>query len=159
MRQQSLSRWLKAAIIGIVLCLAVVYLLIIPDFGKSIAAQNPEFAHCYWPWLIFLWCTALPCIAALIFGWTVAGRIGRDRSFCMENARALRMIAVLAATDAAFFFAGNVVLLFLNMSHPGVVLASMLVVFVGVAVAIAAAALSHLVRKATVLQEQSDLTI
>ena len=159
MRQQSLSRWLKAAIIGIVLCLAVVYLLIIPDFGKSIAVRNPEFAHCYWPWLIFLWCTALPCIAAMIHGWTVAGRIGRDRSFCMENARALRTIAVLAAADAAFFFAGNVVLLFLNMSHPGVVLASMLVVFVGVAVAIAAAALSHLVRKAAVLQEQSDFTI
>ena len=159
MKQQSLSRWLKAAIIGIVLCLAVVYLLIIPDFGKSIAARNPEFAHCYWPWLIFLWCTALPCIAAMILGWTVAGRIGRDRSFCIENARALRTIAVLAAADATFFFAGNVVLLFLNMSHPGVVLATMLVVFAGVAVAIAAAALSHLVRKAAVLQEQSDLTI
>ncbi|MBE7006207.1 MAG: DUF2975 domain-containing protein [Ruminococcaceae bacterium] len=159
MKQKALARWLKAAVIGVALCLAVVYLLIIPDFGKSIAAQNPEFAFCYWPWLIFLWCTALPCIAALILGWGVAGRIGKDRSFCMENARALRAIAFLAAGDAAFFFLGNVVFLFLNMSHPGVVLASLLGVFAGVAVAIAAAALSHLVRKAAELQEQSDYTI
>ena len=45
------------------------------------------------------------------------------------------------------------------MSHPGVALASLLGVFAGVAVAIAAAALSHLVRKAAELQEQSDYTI
>ena len=159
MKQKSLARWLKAAIVGVALCLAVVYLLVIPDFGKSIAAQNPEFAFCYWPWLIFLWCTALPCIAALILGWTVAGRIGKDRSFCMENARALRAIAILAAGDAAFFFIGNVVFLFLNMSHPGVVLLSLVPEFAGACIASAAAALSHLVRKAAELQEQSDYTI
>ena len=159
MKQQSLARWLKAAIIGVGLCLAVVYLLIIPDLGKAVAVQNPEFSHCYWPWLIFLWCTALPCAVALILGWGVAGRIGRDRSFCMENARALRTIAILAAADTAFFFVGNIVLLFLNMSHPGVTLAALLAVFAGTAVAIAAAALSHLVHKAAVLQEQSDYTI
>ena len=58
-----------------------------------------------------------------------------------------------------FFFVGNVILLFANMSHPGVALFSLLIVFSGVAVAVAAAALSHLVQKAAVLQEQSDLTI
>ena len=46
----------------------------------------------------------------------------------------------------------NIVLIFLNMSHPGVLIASFVVVFVGVAVAVASAALSHLVKKAAVLQ-------
>ena len=50
-------------------------------------------------------------------------------------------------------------MLFTNMSHSGVALFSLLIVFAGVAVAVAAAALSHLVQKAAVLQEQSDLTI
>ena len=45
------------------------------------------------------------------------------------------------------------------MSHPGVTLLSLLVVFVGIAAAVAAAALSRLVKKAAALQEQSDLTI
>ncbi len=53
----------------------------------------------------------------------------------------------------------KLVLLFLNMSHPGVVLGSLLVVFAGAAAAVAAAALSHLVRKAALLQEENDLTI
>lgn len=54
---------------------------------------------------------------------------------------------------------GNIIFLFTNMSHPGVALFSLLVVFAGVAVAVASAVLSHLVQKAAVLQEQSDFTI
>ena len=159
MKQKTLSRWLKAVIVGAALCGAVIYLFVIPEFGRSIADENPEFAYCFWPWLIFLWCTALPCYAALVFGWRIAKNIGNDRSFCMENARALSWIAYLAAADAGFFFVGNVVFLFLNMNHPGVVLLSLVAVFAGVAVAIAAAALSHLVAKAADLQAESDLTI
>ncbi|MFR8207704.1 DUF2975 domain-containing protein [Hominenteromicrobium sp.] len=76
-----------------------------------------------------------------------------------KNASLLKSISILSALDAGFFFVGNIVLLLLNMSHPGVVLASFVVVFVGVAVAVASAALSHLVKKAAALQEQSDWTI
>ncbi len=159
MKQKTLARWLKAAIVGVALCLAVVYLIVIPSYGVSLKTQYPEFADRFLPWLIFLWCTALPCLAALILGWGIAKRIGADRSFTTENARALQWIAWLAAGDAAFFVVGNIVLLFVNMSHPGVTLASLLAVFAGIAVAIAAAALSHLVAKAAALQEQSDLTI
>ena len=94
-----------------------------------------------------------------MLGWKIAGSIGRDRSFSEENARRLGWVSMLAAGDAAFFFAGNVLLLFLNMSHPGVLLASLGVVFAGAAVSVTAAALSHLVKKAAILQEQSDWTI
>ena len=48
---------------------------------------------------------------------------------------------------------------FLNMNHPGILLLSWLFVFAGVAVAVAAAVLSHLIKKAAALQEQSDWTI
>jgi len=71
----------------------------------------------------------------------------------------LKSISVLSVLDAGFFFVGNIVLLLLNMSHPGVVLASFVIVFVGVAIAVASAVLSHLVKKAAALQEQSDWTI
>ena len=94
-----------------------------------------------------------------LFGWMIAGNIGRDRSFCMDNAKYLKWISWLAAGDAIYFFAGNVVMLFANMNHPGVIIISLFVIFAGVAIAVAAAALSHLVKKAAVLQEESDLTI
>lgn len=159
MKQKSLSNWLKAILIGIGVCGLVFYLYILPDWGKSLAGHYPEYAHAYWPWLIFLWVTAVPCYTVLVLGWKIAVNIGRDRSFSQENARLLKWISWLAAGDTAFFFAGNTVLLFLNMNHPGIVLLAMVVAFAGVAVAVAAAALSHLVQKAADLQEQSDLTI
>ena len=160
MRQKSLSNWLKFIIIGVGLCGLVIYLMVVPMLGKTVAvAEDGVFERLYWPWLVLIWVTALPCYAALAFGWIIAVNIGRDRSFCVENARLLKWISGLAAGDAAFFFLGNVIYLLLGWSHPGVTLLCLVVVFVGVAISVAAAALSHLVMKAVLLQEQSDLTV
>lgn len=160
MDQKSLSRWLKFIIVGVGLCGLFFYLVILPSIGWGIVAvEGPECAYMYWPWQIFLWATGVPCCVALVLAWRIAGNIGKDRSFSMENARLLKYISLLAVGDTAFFFVTNIVFLFLNMSHPGVLLFSLVVDFAGVAVAVAAAALSHLVQKAAALQEQTDLTI
>ncbi len=159
MEQKSLARLLKGFLIGLGIVGIIVYGMIIPMEGQLIAAQNPEFAYCYTPWLIFLWLTAVPCYAVLVIGWQIAGKIGEDRSFCYENAKWLKWISWLAFGDSIFFFVGNVVFLFLNMNHPGIVLFSLLVDFVGAAIGVASAALSHLVNKAAEMQEQNDLTI
>ena len=159
MEQKALAKWLKLVVLGVGLCGLAVYLGVIPGYGLSLRSLYPEFSNRFWPWLIFIWVSGIPCYAALALGWRIAGNIGRDRSFSMENARFLQAVSLLAALDTAYFFLGNLVLLFLNMSHPGVVLLSLLVVFAGAAAAVAAAALSHLVRKAAALQEDSDLTI
>ena len=112
-----------------------------------------------WPWLLFLWSTGLPVLCALFLCWRIATNIGNDRSFSLENASLLKWISWLAAADSAYFFIGNIVLLALGMSHPGVTLVALLVVFCGFAMTVAAAALSHLVLKAADLEEQSELTI
>ena len=159
MSQKTLSKWLKWVIVGTGICALAVYLAVVPSYGASVAARNPEFAYRYWPWLIFIWITAVPCFAAMFCGWRIASNIGRDRSFIMDNAVLLKWISWLAAGDAAFFFVGNVLYLALDLSHPGVTLFSLLVVFAGVALSVGAAALSHLVRKAAALQDENDLTI
>lgn len=159
MEQKHLSNWLKLILIGVAFCGLVVYALVVPVCGLNLRAQYPEFANCFWPWVLFIWVSGIPCFAVLVDAWKIATNIGNDRSFTDQNAALLKNISVLSALDAAFFFIGNIVLLFLNMSHPGVLIASFVVVFVGVAVAVASAVLSHLVKKAAVLQEQSDWTI
>ncbi len=160
MKQASLAKWLKFMILGVGLCGLVVYAVAVPVLGQTVAvAEDGVFDYCFWPWLIFIWATGLPCVAALVLAWKIAGNIGADRSFSLENGRLLKWISLLAAADAAFFFLGNVVYLFLNMNHPGILLFSLVVVFIGIAIAAAAAALSHLVTKAAGLQEQSDWTI
>ena len=159
MKQKTLALWLKLILIGVALCGAVICALILPGLGTSLVESAPEFGHCYWPWLIFLWICALPCFAALVVGWRIADNIGKDRSFTNENAKLLSVIAILAGAAAALLFTGNIVFMFLNMNHPGIMLASLLVVFVVACFSVGMAALSHLVRKAAALQEESDLTI
>ncbi len=160
MNQSNLSKWLKAVIIGTGIFGLIVFGLLIPLYGASFASMNPELAYCYWPWLIFLWLCAVPCFVSLYFGWKIASNIGADKSFSFENANHLKKISALAAFDSAFFFTGNWALLFMNMNHPGVVLIfAPLVIFVGAAVCVVCAALSHLVYKSAVLQNENDLTI
>ncbi len=159
MEQKGLATWLKIILVGVGLCGLVVYFVVFPSYGESLVNDYPEFSNRFWPWLIFLWISGIPCYAVLVFGWKIAANIGRDQSFSNANAKYLKWIAWLAAGNGVFFFVGNIVLLFTNMSHPGIALFSLLVVFAGVAVAVASEVLSHLVQKAAVLQEQSDLTI
>lgn len=159
MKQQALARWLKLILVGLAVCGLAVYGWVIPSFGRSLASANPEFAYCYYPWLVFLWITAIPCYLALLPAWKIAASIGADRSFTVENALRLKHISVLAAGDAAFFLVMNAAYLLLNMSHPGILLLSLLVVFAGVCVSVVASGLATLVEKAALLQEQSDWTI
>lgn len=159
MNQKTLAKWLKFIIIGIGVCGLVIYFLLLPHFGMDLVEENPDLSHCFYPWLIFLWLTAVPCYVVLVLGWRIFGNIGRDNSFCEENSRLLKWVSILAAADSAFFFIMNVVYFFLGMNHPSVLLASLIITFIGAAITVAAAALSHLVLKAAGLQEQSDLTI
>ncbi|MBO4879925.1 MAG: DUF2975 domain-containing protein, partial [Clostridia bacterium] len=107
MKQKTLALWLKIVIIGVALCGLVICFVMLPGVGRDFAdSLNREFDHAYWPWLIFLWLTALPCFAALGIGWKIADNIGKDRSFCIENAKLISAISVLAAADSAFFFVG-----------------------------------------------------
>lgn len=159
MTQNALAKWLKAIIVGVGICGLVFYGFVIPGYGGSIASLYPELAYCYYPWLVFIWITGIPCYAVLVFAWKIAVNIQNDNSFSMANAHFLKWVSILALGDSVFFFIGNVLFVLLNMNHPGIALALMLIVFIGVAVAVVSAALSHLVAKAAVLKEQTDLTI
>lgn len=159
MTQESLSKWLRGVVIGIAVCGGIIYGYLVPMFGKEIAEANPEFSYCYLPWLAVIWLSAVPCYLVLYFGWKITGEISRDHSFSMENARYLKYISILALSDSGYFFLANLIFLLLNMNHPAIFLASLFVEFAGVTVAVAAAALSHLVQKAAEIQNENELTI
>lgn len=159
MTQQSLSKWLKGIIIGIAVCGIIIYGGLLPMLGKDFAAANPEFAYCYYPWLAVLWISAIPCYLVLFNGWKITAEIARDNSFSLENAHYLKRICMLALMDSVYFFIANLVMLFLNMNHPSILLASLFVDFAGVVVAVTAAGLSHLVLKASEIQQENELTI
>ena len=162
MTQKNLARWIKGillgfAVFGIIFCVCVIYFGIIPLFGRDI--YYADKAYMFTPWMVFLLITAAPCYVFLIFGWRIAQNIENDKSFSAENSQYLKKMAYLALGDSIFFFIGNVVLLLLNLSHPGMLLGSLVIDFLGVSVSVGCAALSHLVRKAYEIQAENELTI
>ena len=159
MEQKTFANLVKIVIIGAAIFGLFICCYALPACGQGFEINYPELSYVVWPWLIFLWICSIPCFCVLVFGWQIATNIGKDKSFSFANANLLKWVAWMAAGDSAVFFLGNCILLLCNMNHPAILFISMIVVFAGIALTVTAACLSHLVRKAAVLQEQSDLTI
>lgn len=158
MTQAKLANLLKLICIGLGIIGAAVYFYVLPTVGQDWAGDT-GCVSAFWPWLLFLWGTGIPCYASLWQFWGVCSEIKADNSFSEENAVRMKNISLLILGDVGYFFAGNIVFLVLNMNHPGIFLVSLAIDVVGVGIGIAAAALSHLVYKAAILKDENDLTI
>lgn len=159
MNKKTLAGWLKAIILGAAVCGLLAYFVIFPDYGKILARSVPEYAFCYWPWLIFLWLTGIPCYAVLFLGWKVACSIKANQEFTKENSHRFRWAGRLMLGDSGFLMAGCILYWLLGMAHPSMVILGLALGLVGCAAAVVSEALAQLTDKATVLQEQSDWTI
>lgn len=160
MKQKELAAALKGIVILCLLAGIVLCGLLIPSIGMNVASGNPEVAWMFWPCLTALWITCLPVLAVLALVWRIATEIGRDNSFCVKNARRLKWICCLALADTGVYLVGAIVLFALFRGLPPFLLLPFLaVIFVGVAIAVVAAVLSHLIQKAAELKADQDLTI
>mgnify|MGYP004688901151 CR=1 FL=1 len=159
MKQKELSRWLRAVVaVGWGLC-ALLAFVVGPLLAQECALGEPRLAWLEWPCLGVLWLGIGLVAAALGFAWKIFAEIGRDNSFCLENARRLRAISILALADTLLCAAVMLALLFLRALHPGLFLLLLLISAVGAGITIASAALSHLTVKAAQMQDENDLTI
>lgn len=160
MKQKELSLALKGIVI---LCLAVGILLccvLVPELGLDAAASLPEYAWLFWPCLIFVFVTCVPVIIVLALVWQMAGRIGKDNSFCFENAKALKQICALSCLDMGLYVLAAIVgFVLMKGLHPFLLLFLFLILCIGTAIAVVSAALSHIVHKGAEMKAEQDLTI
>lgn len=159
MKQKELAFWLKLIVIGTAICGLVIYAGIIPHFMTYLVEQNSMLQKNVLPWLIVIWISSIPCFSVLVLGWLIASNIGKDKSFSKANAKHLKWVSYLALIDVVYYFLVNGIFLIIDMSHPFVMGIALIVCFVGTAISVCAAALSHLVEKAADMQEENDLTI
>ena len=158
MTSKTLSRLLFIAFLGVgAVGLCGCYAIV--ELGLATVKEAPEFAYAFWPWIVFSAIFALPCFVTVYLALRISLDLGRGNAFTKVNARRLKIISRMALFDAIYFFLGNIVLLFLNMNHPGILLASLLVVFIGLVISLLAEALSRLTSGAEGLKEENDLTI
>lgn len=159
MTQKSLSNRMKLIIVLLGLCGAALFGIAVPVIGLDLVDSYPEFSYCFLPWLIFILLMAVPCYAVLVIAWKIATSIENDNSFTELNSKRLKNVSVLSLATSIYLFVGATVFLLLSMCHFSMFLGACLVSFVGIAISVASAVLSYLVKKAAALQEQSDLTI
>ena len=161
MKGKIMARRLNMVLIGLILCGVLVYGVFLPWWGRQMAIMEKggPFDGAFWPWLLYLWGTAVPCVVAVCYAFSITHTLREDRMFIPQNARRLLMIARWAVGDTVYFFVGQILLYAVGWNHPGVILLSLFFVFAGLAIATAARALSWFVQKAAELQEESDWTI
>lgn len=159
MKQKELADCLKGVVALGAVCVLFLGGVVAPEMGAELALGNPALAYMYWPCLIFIWVSAVPVCAALVLVWGIASEIRRDNSFCYKNAARLRAVSLLALGDTLFYLAGTGYLAASQMLHVGILILSAGVMAVGAAITVAAAALSHLTKKAADLKSENDLTI
>ena len=151
-----LVRTLKGVILFLALMAAFCYVEVIPhsihDLGWDL-----ETAWLVTPGIVAVSVSAIPIAIALVLFWMICTEIGRDNSFCRKNAKLLSGIGFCALIDTGYCAVGTVTLEFLVGSP--VWLLGLGVCVVGLAIALAAFLLSHLVLKAADLKSENDLTI
>lgn len=159
MKQLEMARWLKlitviAGGIGTFFCFVIV-----PSWSRDFIKDYSDIKFLWNYFVAFIWITAIPCYLALYKFWGICTRIGRDCSFCIENATALKTISRYFIADCIIYVVAAVAAFFLGVLHPGILLFITVILFIGFALAIMSAALSHLVFKASDLKQENDLTI
>lgn len=133
------------------------------DYARMLAfraVERPGMALRYWGLLVFL------CLAAVVYGaalyqyMRISRRIGRNQSFCRENVSSMRAIACLMGAAAGMWAGLMIVLRLLNGVGMGVeMLLFALMCMASAAIGLVAYVLTQLLRRATQLQEDNDLTI
>ncbi|MBR6187227.1 MAG: DUF2975 domain-containing protein [Clostridia bacterium] len=158
MKKESVWLLIAGAAAGIgVLFVAFVY---VPAVAGECRETYPEYAALYWPGLASAWAIAGLFLLGLWEYFRVCFRIGRDRSFCMENVKSLRRItAYMAAMAGLFLMAIFAPGLLFRLAIGPAWLMLLLCAMASAALALLAYGLSRLLRRAVEIKEENDLTV
>ncbi len=159
MNQKKMSVMLKSiALIAGVMGLLFLAILM-PVLADDCKRMYSEVAYLYWPGLCYGWLIGIIYYMALFQFWKICNEIGRDNSFSKENIKSLNIISILAILASGIWFAGIVGLILIKSISIGFFVLMSIAVLISLAVSVIATVLSHLVRKAYELKEESELTI
>ena len=157
MKRVALVRTLKGVVIFLAVLAAIFYGFVFPQLIRDMG--EVEFTWLVGPATVAVSLSAIPIAIALVLFWQICTEIGRDNSFCHQNAWRLSGIGFCALADTAYCVVGTVTIFAITGGHPGVFLVAATAIFIGLAIALAAFLLSHLVLKAAELKDEHDLTI
>lgn len=122
---------------------------------------NPDYAHILYPIVIGMYLSVIPFFTALYQAFKLLGYIDRNQAFSELSVKALQKIKFSAMTFSGLYV---VILPFVFMvaeldDAPGLVIVGMVPVFASLVIAVFAAVLQRLLKEATNIKSENDLTV
>ena len=102
---------------------------------------------------------ALPCALAMGMLAAVIHEIGCERAFTERNVKWMRGIAGMAFLECIYIFAGIIGWGMVGLMHPGAAIVALALILFGCGVGLLARALAGLIKKASDIQQENDLTV
>lgn len=161
MKQAEMSRYLKMITLGIGVVFLICVAWFIPSVLREMVVENSGMTI-FRVVVGLIWITSVPCFLCLWKFWGVCVRIGKDESFSKENADALKSMSYYMLTDSILYVIIFAVACIGRWYVPyGMILLFGLLIILAVCISLTVlcASLSHLVYKASLLQDEQDLTI
>ena len=152
------TRWMYLACGLISAAGAAVFLWLILIVQDIIRIDAELSAHARAIYLYILG-AAVPCLGAVGILAGVIHEIGQERAFTWKNACLMRGIAGMAFLECAYILAGVVGWCMVGLMHPGVLLMALMLILLGAGIGILAWSLAGLVKKASDIQQENDLTV
>lgn len=119
----------------------------------------PRVAVFRWLVPVAIGVIGLLCYLALWEFWRICTRIGNDNSFCRENARSMRNIAILAFLAAGLMLIAGITLVCFGLLIRLAAVKILFLIFVACGLSVLCLALARLVENAAELKEENELTI
>lgn len=159
MKQKELSRWLKVIIVfcGIFGLLFCVY--ISPEIGRELLLDSTHLKGLYKPFTAFIWITGVPFFIALMIGWQICSDISSEQDFTVKNAGRLKVISVLALIEAVLYVIAILYIFVFGSYQTDIFIVLLLILFLAIVISVFTSMLSYLVRKASEIKQDNDLTI
>ncbi|MGE6540422.1 DUF2975 domain-containing protein [Bacillus luti] len=159
MKQRELSIWLKLIIIFCG-CMGMLFCIYIgPATGKAVLLESEQLKGLYNPFISFIWSTGVPYFIALFLGWKICSDIAVDEAFTSQNAKRLKTISILSMMEGILYIGALLYIFIVGNYHTSILVIVLLILFFSVVISIFTSLLSHLVRKASDIKEDNDLTI
>ncbi|PFL18394.1 hypothetical protein COJ07_19355 [Bacillus cereus] len=159
MKQKELSLWLKLIIV-LCGCFGLLFCLYIgPETGRATLLSSEILKGLYKPFVLFIWITGIPFFSALFLGWKLCSDIALDKAFTVKNASRLKRISILSMSEGVLYIGGLLYIFAAGSYHTSILVILLLILFFSVVISIFTSLLSHLIRKASEIKDDNDLTI
>lgn len=159
MKQKELSVWLKLILVICGLFVLLFGFYIGPHTGREILLKSENLKELYIPFVTFVLITEVPFFIGLVLGWRICTDIALDQSFTARNADRLKIISILSMTEGVLYVGALLYLFIVGNYHTNILIILLLILFFSVVISIFTSLLSHLVRKASEIKLDNDLTI